>query len=72
MGGLLAGIMGAIVAIPLIGALHAAIKYLTGIEDIEGNPLSDEDRMAPLPPPRVAGPRFAQLSRPGRAPDQPS
>jgi predicted PurR-regulated permease PerM len=76
VGGLLAGIMGAIIAIPLIGALHAAIKYLTGIEDVEGNPLTDQDRMAPLPPPRVASPRFAvrsaELSRPGRAPVRPS
>jgi predicted PurR-regulated permease PerM len=72
VGGVLAGIVGAIVAIPLIGALHSAIKYLTGIEDIDGNPLRDEDRMAPLPPPRVASPRFAALSRPGRTPDPPS
>lgn len=76
VGGLLAGIMGAIIAIPLIGALHAAIKYLTGVEDVEGNPLRAEDRMAPLPPPRVAFPRFAAprpagLSRPGRAPGPP-
>jgi predicted PurR-regulated permease PerM len=75
VGGLLAGIMGAIIAIPLIGALHAAIKYLTGIEDIEGNPLRDEDRMAPLTPPRVAFPRFAaarpaELSRHDTAPDE--
>jgi predicted PurR-regulated permease PerM len=54
VGGLLAGIMGAIVAIPLIGALHAAVKYLTGIEDIDGNSLRDEDRMEPEPPPVVA------------------
>lgn len=72
VGGVLAGIMGAIVAIPLMGALHAAIKYLTGVEDIEGHPLRDEDRMAPLPPPRVAAPRFAAVSRPGRAPGPPS
>jgi putative heme transporter len=59
VGGLLAGIMGAIVAIPLLGAVHAAVKYLTGIEDIDGNSLCDEDRMEPEPPPVVArgGPR---------------
>ena len=54
VGGLLAGIMGAIIAIPLIGAVHAAVKYLTGIEDIDGNALREEDRMAPEPPPVVA------------------
>jgi len=54
VGGLLAGIMGAIVAIPLLGAVHAAVKYLTGIEDIDGNSLRDEDRMEPEPPPVVA------------------
>jgi predicted PurR-regulated permease PerM len=53
VGGLLAGIMGAIIAIPLIGALHAAVKYLTGIEDIDGNSLREEDRMEPEPPPVV-------------------
>jgi predicted PurR-regulated permease PerM len=65
VGGLLAGIMGAIIAIPLIGALHAAVKYLAGIEDIDGNPLRDEDRMEPEPPPVVArGPvRLRQPTR---------
>jgi putative heme transporter len=52
-GALLGGIAGAIVAIPVVGAVHAAVKYLTGIEDIHGNPVSDEDRMAPEPPPQV-------------------
>jgi predicted PurR-regulated permease PerM len=54
VGGLLAGVMGAIVAIPLLGAVHAAVKYLTGVEDIDGNSLRDEDRMQPEPPPVVA------------------
>lgn len=78
VGGLLAGIMGAVIAIPLIGALHAGVKYLTGVEDIDGNPLRDEDRMAPMPPPRAAFPRFAPptrpagVSRPGTAPGPPS
>jgi predicted PurR-regulated permease PerM len=65
VGGLLAGIMGAVIAIPLIGALHAAVKYLTGVEDIDGNSLRDEDRMEPEPPPVVArGPvRLRQPTR---------
>jgi putative heme transporter len=54
VGGLIAGIMGAIIAIPLIGAIHAAVKYLTGVEDVDGNALRDEDRMRPEPPPVVA------------------
>jgi predicted PurR-regulated permease PerM len=50
-GGFLDGIVGAIVAIPLAGSVSAAVKYLRGIEDVHGNPLRDEDRMAPEPPP---------------------
>jgi predicted PurR-regulated permease PerM len=60
IGGELDGIVGAIIAIPLAAAVHAAVKYLTGIEDIDGGPLRDEDRMAPEPPPvavRRPGPR---------------
>jgi putative heme transporter len=56
-GSVLAGILGAIVAIPVAAAVHAAVKYLTGIEDIDGNPLRTEDRMRPEPPPRAVGPR---------------
>jgi predicted PurR-regulated permease PerM len=52
-GALMGGIAGAIVAIPVLGAGHAAVKYLTGIEDIHGDPVGDEDRMAPEPPPDV-------------------
>ena len=65
-GALLGGIAGAIVAIPVVGAAHAAIKYLTGIEDIHGNPVSDEDRMAPEPPPgvaRIRSPRTQAMPR---------
>jgi predicted PurR-regulated permease PerM len=65
VGGLVAGIMGAVIAIPLIGAVHAAVKYLTGIEDIDGNPLRDEDRMHPEPPPAVA-PGVAPRRQPTR------
>jgi putative heme transporter len=55
-GALLGGIPGAVVAIPVSGAGHAAIKYLTGIEDIHGRPVRREDRMAPQRPPTVAWP----------------
>jgi len=34
--GVLAGVVGAIVAIPLVAAVNSAVKYLTGIEDIDG------------------------------------
>jgi putative heme transporter len=50
-GGFLDGIVGAIIAIPLAGSISAAVKYLRGIEDLHGNPLRAEDRMAPEPPP---------------------
>jgi predicted PurR-regulated permease PerM len=51
VGGVLDGVVGAIIAIPLAGSISAAAKYLRGIEDIHGNALSDEDRMAPQQPP---------------------
>jgi hypothetical protein len=51
LGGYLDGIVGAIIAIPVAGSVNAAVKYLRGIEDIHGNPLRAEDRMAPEPPP---------------------
>jgi predicted PurR-regulated permease PerM len=47
------GLLGAIVAVPLVAALHAGIKYLTGVEDLHGNPLDGRDRMAPMPVPLV-------------------
>lgn len=52
-GGLLGGIFGAIAAVPIAAAVSAAVKYLTGIEDINGDPVRGEDRMAPQRPPRV-------------------
>jgi len=52
--GVLAGVIGAIVAIPLVAAVNSAVKYLTGIEDIDGRALGGIDRMQPVPPPRVA------------------
>lgn len=51
IGALLGGVPGALVAIPLTASAAAAVKYLTGIEDIHGHPLTDENRMRPLPPP---------------------
>ena len=54
-GGLLGGVFGAVLAIPVVACAHAAVKYLTGVEDIEGHPRSGEvDRMAPEPPPEYA------------------
>ncbi len=52
--GALAGLIGAIVAVPLVAALHAAVKYATGVEDLHGHPLRDENRLDPLPPPEAA------------------
>lgn len=48
--GTMAGVIGAIVAIPLVASVHAAMKYLTGVEDLNGRPLAGVDRMSPLPP----------------------
>jgi predicted PurR-regulated permease PerM len=54
-GGLTAGLFGAILAIPIVASLHAAVKYLTGVEDLDGNPHgTGPDRMAPEPPPDYA------------------
>lgn len=50
-GGLLDGVLGAIVAIPLAGSVSAAAKYLRGIEDIHGNPLRGGLWEPPEPPP---------------------
>ena len=54
-GGLLGGIFGAILGIPIVASAHAAVKYLTGVEDVHGHPLdADDDRMRPVPPPEYA------------------
>lgn len=53
-GGVAAGLAGAIFAVPLAAAVHAAVKYVTGVEDLEGRPLRDEDRMEPMQAPTVA------------------
>jgi len=50
----LGGLMGMIFAVPLVASLHAAVKYLTGVEDIDGNQPHGVDRTEPLPPPRWA------------------
>ncbi len=61
-GGLIGGLVGAILAVPVVASLHAAVKYLTGIEDVHGQPReADVDRMAPEPPPEYAPlPLYAQ------------
>ncbi len=73
-GGLVGGIVGAIITIPIVASLHAAVKYLTGVEDLQGNPRRiDADRMAPEPPPDYAplplyaSPLAATARRPGGA-----
>lgn len=42
-GALVAGIPGAIFGVPLVAAVNAAVKYLSGREDIDGNAISQED-----------------------------
>jgi predicted PurR-regulated permease PerM len=54
-GGLLGGVFGALAAIPVAAAAAGVIKYATGIEDVQGRPLVDEDRMEPESPPIVVG-----------------
>lgn len=54
-GGLLGGIFGAILAIPIVASAHAAVKYLTGVEDVRGRPRRlDDDRMRPEAPAEYA------------------
>ncbi len=54
-GGVIGGIFGAIIVIPIVASVHAAVKYLTGVEDLFGQPRRvDADRMAPEPPPEYA------------------
>lgn len=54
-GGVLGGFIGAIAAIPVAAAVSASVKYLTGVEDINGHSVRDEDRMAAEPLPEVVG-----------------
>ncbi|MEP7332300.1 MAG: AI-2E family transporter [Terracoccus sp.] len=54
-GGLIGGVFGAIIVIPIVASIHAAVKYLTGVEDLQGHPRRvDSDRMAPEPLPEYA------------------
>ena len=48
-GAAVAGLIGAIIAVPVVAALHAGIKYLAGVEDIRGKQLDERDRRAPMP-----------------------
>lgn len=50
VGGSLAGIIGALVAIPVAAAVAAAAKYVTGIEDIDGNSVGNTPYEPPAPP----------------------
>ncbi|MDN5764725.1 MAG: AI-2E family transporter [Humibacillus sp.] len=72
-GGLVGGLFGAILIIPIVACLHAAAKYLTGVEDVNGEPRRGaEDRMAPKPPPDFAPlPVYASGGH-GRTADHPS
>ncbi|MDN5797479.1 MAG: AI-2E family transporter [Intrasporangium sp.] len=68
-GGLLGGVFGAILVIPIVASAHAAVKYLTGVEDLHGNPRPiDADRMAPEPPPEYA-PLPIYVSPPAKSDD---
>ncbi|MBG0740661.1 AI-2E family transporter [Paeniglutamicibacter antarcticus] len=54
-GALVAGVFGAILAIPIVASVHASVKYLTGVEDLHGQPRrAGEDRMKPEPPAEYA------------------
>jgi predicted PurR-regulated permease PerM len=57
VGGVLAGIMGAIAAIPVAAAVSAAVKYASGAEDIDGNAVPGAGRPVPEPPRAVQLPR---------------
>lgn len=50
VGGALAGVMGAIAAIPVAAAVSAAVQYVAGVEDINGTPILDGSYVAPEPP----------------------
>lgn len=49
-GALLAGLPGAIFAVPLVAALNAAVKFLAGREDIDGNLIAPQIEAGPDPP----------------------
>lgn len=55
VGGVVSGVFGAILAIPVVAAAHGAVKFLTGVEDVEGRPRrGNQGRMDPSPPPDYA------------------
>lgn len=62
VGGSLAGIIGAIAAVPVAAAVSAAVKYIAGIEDIDGTPLDDARYELP-PPPTIARQSPTPLAR---------
>ena len=56
-GALLAGLPGAIFAVPLVASLNAVVKFLAGREDVEGNAIVRESASVDGPgPPGVADP----------------
>lgn len=65
VGGTLAGIIGALSAIPVAAAVSAAAKYITGMEDMHGNTVPDTGHQVPVAPPsralhRRPGPELIQ------------
>ena len=50
VGGTLAGIIGALAAIPVAAAVSAGAKYITGVEDIHGNAVPDARHQVPEAP----------------------
>lgn len=50
VGTVLAGIMGAFASIPVAAAVSAAVKYVTGVEDIHGNAVPDARHEVPKAP----------------------
>lgn len=64
-GGLVGGIFGAIITIPIVASAHAAVKYLTGVEDLHGNPRPSDAEWRPNP--RPSTPRCRCTPYPGHA-----
>lgn len=54
VGAVVAGLWGALLAVPLTAAGNAAVLYLTGIEDVHGNRRRGGDRTEPMEPPAYA------------------
>lgn len=65
-GAIIGGVFGAIIAIPVVASCHAAVKYLTGVEDLDGVVRrGKKDRMKAQAPPQ-----YAPLPLYSRPPDQ--